>query len=242
MARLLEWINGLAVVARSPLSGPRSVGGASNESIGGFVQTVASALGAWRWSMTVRPMRGRLFRLYRGMVTALHGGANAVRVPFCDPDIMSWEESGVDATPAEIKAGATWSNGQSWSNGENWGIGRPWATVDAVAAKGDTLITLADEYWGHELLGGEWLGFVPFHFGLYIVTEVLGDGEYRIWPPLRKALTVDPACYATLRPVMAMRLESEQAATANRGRVLADSNTLTLVEVQDEDVRNFFED
>lgn len=243
MGRLLSWPHGLAIVERSPLTGPRTVGAASTESITGFVQTSASAFGAWRWQFTVRPMRGVLFRRYRGMVTALHGGANAVRVPFCDPDRISWEEAGVEATYAELHNGVPWSNGLPWSNGENWSVGLPTEEVAVAAALGDSFVTLSGAYWGHALGVGDWLGFD--HFGLYVITEVVAQNtgspatsEYRIWPPLRRALTI--SSYATLEPVMAMRLEGEAAATATRGRVMAEGNTLTMVEVEDEIVRAYF--
>ena len=242
MARLLDWIPGLAIVARTPLTGPRSVGSSSTESLAGYVQTVASPFGQWRYQFTVRPMRGRLFRLYRGMITALHAGANAVRVPWCDPDIMSWEESGVDATPEEIRAGVPWSNGASFSNGENWSVGRPWEGVGAAAAKGDTEVTLSADHWGGNLVGGEDIGFVPFHFGKYRVTEIIDQDDdsvtLRIWPPLAKALATTD--YVTLTPVSVMRLESEAAATASRGARLADGNTLTMIEVTDDIVRSHF--
>lgn len=239
MARLLDWIPGLAIVAREPLTGPRAVGGAANESITGYVQTTASAFGAWRWQFTLRGMRGELFRRFRGLAVALHGGANAVRVPVCDPDMMSWAESGVDATPAEIRAGVPWSNGASWQDGENWGVGRPWVAIATAAAKGDTLITLANEYWGPDLDIGDQIGFVPFHFGLYTVTGLTEvTRQYRIWPPLRMALTVDD--FATLTPVMAMRLESEAGARVPRGLSTSQGATLTMVEVEDAIVRSHF--
>lgn len=240
MARLLSWPIGLAIVGYQPLTGPRTQGAAATESIQGFVQTVASVYGAWRYTFSLRSMRGALARRHRGLTTGLHGGANAVRVPFCDPDIMSWEESGVDATTAEVKTGTTWSNGMSWENDVNWAAGRPWATIAVDAALGASIVVLEDEYWGHSLQVGDWIGFVPEHFGKYDVTEVIEPGRYRIWPPLRKAITTDD--WACLSPVMAMRPESEAAALPNRGQFMADGNTLTLVEVQDEYVREYFLD
>lgn len=237
MARLLDW-PGFRVVAWQPLSGPRTVGASSNESVTGFVQTVSSAFGGWRWQLTLEPLKGRSFRLYRGMVAALNGGANAVRVPFCDPDGLSWADAGMNITAEEIREGTPWFSGLPWANSENWGASRPWVTIAADAAEGDSIVNLADEFWGHTLIGGEWIGFSPLHFGLYVITEVLSAGQYRIWPPLRKAIDTDG--YATLRPVMAMRLEAENSATASRGAVRADAPTLTLVEVQDADVRDYF--
>jgi hypothetical protein len=245
MPRLLSWPHDVAIVERSPLSGPRSHNAASSESLTGFIQTVASAFGAWRWQFTVRPMRGSMFRRYRGMATALHGGANAVRVEFCDPDGLTWEQSGIDATAEEIRAGTEWSNGASWSNGENWAYGRPWEGVAVAADQGDDEITILGEHWGHLLGMGDWLGFAPFHFGLYVVTEVIeqdvgspATSTYRVWPPFRKPLTTSD--YATLEPVMVMRPEGESAVTATRGRVMADANTLVLTEVEDADVRDYY--
>ena len=239
MARLLSWPF-IKFMSWEPLTGPRSVGSTSNESVSGFVQTASSVFGAWRWQFSVQPMKGKLFRAYRGMVVALNGGANAIRVPFCDPDGLSKADAGINLTQSQKINGITWSNGQSWSNGKNWHPSRPVVGVTSSADEGDTLITLNDEFWGHQLLGGEWIGFFPFHFGVYVITQVLGDGEYRVWPPLRKAIDTDSS--ATLNPVMAMRLESESAGTAKRGNVWADSNTLTMVEVQDPDVRDYFDD
>jgi hypothetical protein len=241
-ARLIDWIDGLAVIARAPLTGPRTVGSAASESTQGYVQTTASPFGLWRWQLSFRGMWGPLFRHYRGLATALHGGANAVRVPFCDPD-LSWSDAGVAPSPKQRQNGIAWISGSALEPFEdtrrNWTIGRPWETV-AAAAKGADTVTLGATEWGRTLAGGEWLGFAPFHFGLYLVTEIfpLTPGQVRIWPPLRKALAATD--YATLSPVMAMRLEGEAGATAARGLALAADATMTLIEVEDADVRQWF--
>lgn len=241
MARLLDWPIGLGRTALQRLTGPRAVGATSTESIEGFVQTVASAFGVWRYQISIQTTQGRKARLYRAMVTALHGGANAVRVPFTDPDVMSFAESGVNATAEQLLDGITWSNGASWSNGQGWGVGRPRPGIGVNAAQGATIIVLVNEYWGGALLGGEWIGFMPFHFGKYEITEVIAPRQYRIWPPLRKAL-VAGSDYATLNPIVAMRLESESAGTVTRGLVAAEGNVMTMVEVEDADVRAYFAD
>jgi hypothetical protein len=93
---------------------------------------------------------------------------------------------------------------------------------------------------------GDYIGIVPYHLCVYIVTEVIEqDSEaspststYRVWPPFRKPVTTSDK--VTLEPVMAMRPESEAAVTATRGRVMADANTLILTEVEDADVRDYF--
>lgn len=242
MARLLSWPIGLGRIAYQRLSGPRTVGGASNESMTGFVQTVSSAFGLWRYQLSLPAMRGPMHRLYRQMVTALHGGANAVRVQFNDPDIMSFREAGIDVDNAVAGQGVTWSNGLPWSNGQNWQLTRPPVTVTHDAALGATIIRLADEHWGHSIASG-WIGFYPLHFGKYEITQVIdaGAGEYRIWPPLRKAL-IGASTFATLNPVMAMKLESESGGSVQRGVAVSEGNTLTLIEVQDQYVRTDFTD
>jgi len=237
MARLLEWPLGLPVVGREPMSGPRTVGAGSSQTIGGFVQTVAAPFGLWRWRFSMKPMRGQVARRYRGWVTALHGGANATRVPFCDWDGLTPRQAGMDANSYGQQL---WGNGLPWSNGQGWQSTPPTVPVAAPAARGDTIITLADEHWGHRLGIGDLIGFFPLHFGLYMVTEEAGAGKYRIWPPLRKAITADD--FATLRPTLAMRLESEEAATAPRDAAFVTGASVTLVETLDYDVRDYFAD
>lgn len=238
MARLLSWPVGLSDSARVPLSGPRAVGAGSTGSIGNFTQTFASPFGLWRWNFSFPPMRGDMFRRYRGWVTALNGGANATRVPFFDPDGLTRQQMGVNIPDAEWQSGEPWSNGQPWTNGQNWQNSPPQVAVAGASAQSGTIIALAGEYWGETLQVGDFLGFLPLHFGLYMVTEVLDPGRYRVWPPLRKAVTFGD--YATLRPTLAMKLESEDAANAPRGVAFAENLSVTLVEILDYDVKQFF--
>ncbi|WP_421930129.1 hypothetical protein [Nitratireductor rhodophyticola] len=240
MARLISRPDGLGLVSIEPLSGPRAVNAGQNQSISGFVQSVAGAFGLWRFRFAFHAMRGAEFRQYRKWITALHGGANATRWPFCDPDAITFQEAGVDASNFEIATGQPWSNGEPWSNDQNWATSRPNIAVAEDAAKDATIVKLADSFWGHQLDGGDYLGFFPFHFGLYLVTEVISAGTYRIWPPLRKAITTDD--FATLNPTLALRLEGEDAASAGRGLVVADTLQITMIEVLDYDVRKYFAD
>lgn len=116
----------------------------------------------------------------------------------------------------------------------------PHVAVADAAPRDATVISLGSDFWGHTLNVGDYLGFFPFHLGLYLVTEVIDPGTYRIWPPLRKA--IGPDDFATLRPTLAMRLESEDAANAGRGLVVAEGLSVTLVEVPDYTVRQWFGD
>lgn len=235
MARLLNWPVGLKTIAREPLSGPRVVSGGSTTSIDNFSQTFAAPFGLWRFRFSLPPMRGELARRYRGWITALHGGANATRVTLCDWDGLSKAQRGISG-----ELNQPWSNGAPWSNGQPWHDYAPIVAVTAPSALDEDVVHLADTAWGHALDFGDQLGFSPFHLGLYMVTEVFQPGTYRIWPPLRKAITTDD--FATLKPVLAMRLESEDAATAARGAAFIGNATVTMVEVHDYDVRDYWTD
>jgi len=243
MARLLSVPNGLGIVSMEPLSGPRAVGAGGSQSIGGFMQTTAAAFGLWRWQFGIHSMHESEFRRYRGWITALHGGANATRWDFFDPDLMRPSETGFEV-PEFIRwdniAARNWLNGQPWGNGEPWKPTPPLVPLAAESDRGDTIVRLGAKFWGTALDIGDYIGFAPFHLGLYTVTEVISPGTYRIWPPLRKTITADD--FASLRPVLAMRLESEDAASAGRGLVTADSATVTLVECLDYDVREYWID
>ncbi|HEX5935814.1 MAG TPA: hypothetical protein VFY63_16770 [Pseudorhizobium sp.] len=240
MARLLSWPNGLRWNRWKPLNGPEAVGAGSNTTIGDVTQTIASPFGARFIQLSFPPMRGQLARRARGLVTALHKGANAVRVSMCDWDGMTLAEAGVAATQQQKQAGTPWDNGASWDNGKNWSLKKPNVAVVAAAAKDATIVELADTFWGHSLGMGDWIGFFPFHFGMYEITEVVSDGQYRIWPPLRKAITTDD--FATQYPVMAMRLLSSNLPDAERGPAFLEGLTLSLFEVFDYDARDYFTD
>lgn len=239
MARLLSWPVGLKTTSREALSGPRAVGASSSESATGWVQTTASPYGLWRWAFSLPPLREQMSRRWRGTVAALHGGANALRVPWRDPDLMSLAEAGVTATSTEAGQGVPWSSGEPWSNGRNWRVGRPLVAVVAAASRGDTVVLLAADAWGGDLGLGDYLGFVGV-YALHVVTGVTSSGAYRIWPPLRADLTT--ADRATLTPVMAMRMENETSANLPRGISHAEGLTITLVEVEHRDVVDWFQD
>jgi hypothetical protein len=241
MARLLNWPNGLGIRSRKPLTGPRAKGAtARQETTGGRYQAVSSPFGYWKYEFVLPVAKGRLYRRIEGFVTALHGGANAVRVDWPVPDGMTFSEAGAYFTKAQITNGMPWLNGQPWSNGENWSASPPNVPVAAAAAIDTTIISLASPFWGRALGTGDEIGFFPFHFGKYMVTEVMDPGRYRIWPPLRKAITTDD--FATLRPVLAMTLDAEGAADLSRGVDVGQETTLILSEVFDYDVRDYFTD
>lgn len=238
MARLLSWPVGLKWNRYKFLAGPESVGAGSGTSIGAVTQTIASPFGARYIQFSFPSLRGEEARRARGLVTALHKGANAVRVSICDWDGMTFSEAGVTVSEAERRDGMPWSDGQAWSNGRNWRLSKPLVAVSDAAALDATIVALSDLYWGSALGFGDWIGFAPLHFGLYEITEVLEPGLYRIWPPLRKALSTSD--FATLHPVMAMRFLSSNLPDAERGPAFLDGLSLSLFEVFDYDVRDHF--
>lgn len=243
MARLLTAPSGLGIISMEPLSGPRVVGGGGSQSMDGFVQTSAAPFGLWRWQFSFHSMREDEFRRYRGWITALHGGANATRWSFFDPDMMRPSQAGFSVSEFvrwDSIAGLGWSNGEQWSNGMSWKPSPPLVRVGKSGSRGATTIALCSEHWGDRLDVGDYFSMAPFYFGLHVVTEVLEPGSYRFWPPLRKAITTTD--FMTLNPVLAMRLESEDSAKVGRGLVTADSASIVLIECLDYDVRDYWAD
>lgn len=241
MARLLDWPVGLGIRARRPLSGPRSKGASGwQESIGGRYQSVASAFGYWKYEIVLPVARGRLYRRIEGIVTGLHGGANAVRVAWPVPDGLSLSEAGANFSARQERVGVPWRSGLPWSNGQNWRVSPPNVSVAAQSAFDTTIVQLAPQFWGHSLGPGDEIGFFPLHFGKYMITEDQGYGIYRIWPPLRKAITTSD--FATLEPTLAMTLDNESGSDLSRNVDVGEETTLTLSEVFDYDVRTYFMD
>lgn len=239
MSRLLSWPLGLGYSDFEFLSGPRSVGESQNTSISDYTQRVTSPFGGWVFQVQFPNLQGSMSREHRGMITALHGGANAVRFTFTDGDRMSLSEAGVLTSESVFDTGQPWSNDETWSNGQNWQSSLPAVTVAAAAAQGDTIVRLSNEYWGHGLREyGDLIGFAPLHLGVYMITESFGDGVYRIWPRLRKTLTTtDRAVYP---PTMAVRLLNFQAAKVQRDVEKAGNLTAVFAEVFDYRVRENF--
>lgn len=228
--RLLNWPIGLPVVTRSMLSGPRSRG-EGNENVEGGIQTTASPFGLQEFQIDLAPFRGSMGRAWRGLAVGLNAGANAVRVPFCDVDRIKPGEAGISGY-----GDLPWSNEQNWSNGQPWEASYPIVKVGLAAARQTSLVTLENTIWGGRLDVGSWFGFAPFHFGLYHVTEVLGEGTYRVWPPLRKAIAATD--YATITPVMAMTIRGAGDVSAlSRNPSHTDGQTIRLVEVPDYTIR-----
>ncbi|MGG7518844.1 hypothetical protein ACQ3G6_13245 [Allorhizobium undicola] len=237
MARLLDWPVGVGIRAWEPLAGPPTIGAGSTTSVGNFMQTFASPYGGWAYQFTLPACKDQAARRLRGWITAMHGGANATRVPWYDADVMSLEDAGAKYTPLQIRDGMPWGNDQPWANDRNWAAQYPLVPVAEASALGSTFVKLGSAFWGHVLDMGDEFGFNG-HFGKYMVIEVIEPGWYRIWPQLRRAVTADDV--ATLEPVMAMRMMGADAASLSRDTGYMPETVISLYEVEDYYVRDYF--
>lgn len=238
MGRIIKFPRGMPIHRVEFLSGPRALKSGASESGSGWVQTSSGIFGLWRLRFSIKSIRDLAFRDYRGFVTAMHGGANATILNVIDYDKMSYADMGADVTVETERDGIRWDGNIFWLHRKTWRIGTPYLENPAPAAKGDSLVTLPPEFWGHQLEVGDIFGYGPDHLGMYVVTESFGSGEYRIWPPLRKDVTA--LDLVIMDPPLAMRLESEEAANIGRALGGSDELVLTMVEIEDSDVRNFY--
>jgi hypothetical protein len=243
MPRLLT-ISGLTIQSIAWMAGPNARNSGSSTSMDGTEQTFDSVGDVVSLQLDMDPKRAGPARRERGFLTGLPGG-NAFRFTFLDRDMMSPAEAGMDVSARarwETLPRVNWSNGQPWSNGMGWRASPPIVSVAAASAYDSGIVYLADEFWGHSLGVGDHIGFFPFSLGIYTVTQVLDEGEYRVWPRLRTALTTDGiGRRCTLRPTIVMRPVSKEVAQWSRARFQSQSGaSIPCVEVVDPYVRQYF--
>jgi len=239
MPRLLYPPTGVCPHGVRPLNGPSVIGSGNTQSLAGYHQTFNVPYGAWEFQLTYGVLRGKDARRFRGWITAMHGGGNATRFPFCDLDRISFADADVVLTaPHQYREGAPWGNGQPWGNAQNWRIARSPVLADGTFAKGTSIIRLGADRWGHALEIGDYIGFFPSHFGMYVITEVFDDKSYRIWPTLRKEVTVTDYC--TLDPVLALRLKEAKGVDMARDDFAIQNPTLSMIEVLHENAIGYF--
>ncbi|MCF3933304.1 hypothetical protein L1787_07750 [Acuticoccus sp. M5D2P5] len=195
MVRLLPWPEA-GVAYLEAVSGPASRGSGQNTYLTGDEQTFATAGDRVSFRVEFAPTQGQPARRLRAWKLALANGANWTRFPVPDADRPQWAEIGISGERA------AWNLNRAWSDGRLW---RPHVGVVGVAgarAAGSDTVRLQNFNWANAIDVGWMLGFVPFHFGCYWVTEVLDRREFRIWPRLRSTLPVSAA--ATLTPQLVM--------------------------------------
>lgn len=241
MARLIS-LSDAGITAFTPISGPMARSSGSNTAQDGSEQVFAGVGDVVALNVELNHKQGLGALTQRGRMFAAHGGANAFRLPVFDPDMIPPRHAGLNV-PHHAEwtnlPDLPWSNGEAWANGQGWAPTAPTVAVSAPSAYDAGIIHLADQHWGHRLPYGSYLGFFPFHFGLYCVTEVIEPGTYRIWPRLRKALAVED--FATLTPVIVMRPHI-RVMPPRRGLAVTDEHSIDLHEVIDPYVRSDYAD
>lgn len=232
-ARLLSWPNGLKVTDFTRVSGPVSAGSGQNLTLTGATQHISAVKSPIVFNVTLPPQQGQGARRVNGLITAMRMGVNAVRFPWNVTDEMP------DPNDLDLSAfqQLNWSNGQPWDNGKGWQGSYPTETVTASASVDESLITLGSTAWGDNLGMGDYFGFES-HFGVYEITETfdLLPNQYRVWPPLRKAITTSDV--ATLEPTMVVRSVGDSQ--RNKKPAVWQPQELTFVEVLDADVRSYY--
>lgn len=232
----------LAVDSIAWINGPGARSSGTSTSMDGGEQTFDSYGDAVAVQLNFAPNRNTAARRQRGFLTAITPG-NAFRLTYLDMDMPTPFETGVAIDKRKKWRDLDqldWSNGDTWSDGQGWRASPNVVSVDASADLDGGIISLADEQWGHALGMGDHIGFGPFHFGIYTITEVIGDGVYRIWPRLRKSLTTEDFC--TLRPTAIFRPIGKDHAQWTRLRTgLTAGSSLSAVEVPDYYVRQYYE-
>ncbi|MDJ1465653.1 hypothetical protein [Nitratireductor sp. GZWM139] len=235
MYRLVDFPEPIRLTKVTWTSGPNARNSGTTTASDGAEQT-RSGIGdvvSFRLDFTLK--MGREARRERGFLTSLMEGVNAARFKFIDGDMLTPQEAGIVGPFVS----QPWSNGEPWSNGKGWKPSYPIVPMAAASAYDASVVTLSDAFWGHQLGIGDYLGFMPFHFGLYMITQVIAPGQYRIWPRLRKALTTDD--FATLHPTLVMKTVPGGTSMA-RGVVHTDGQGVQLSEIIDPYVRQYFTD
>ena len=232
MGRLLTWPDKVGVTSVEFTDGPMTRTSGRSTALDGTEQTFEGVGGVVAFSVELAATRGQEARYERGLLLALRTGANAARMRLIDGDRRTRTEAKVSARDR-----VTWAKGVRWHGGVRWRTGYPEGVVNGQHSKGQGLVNLRNDAWGRDLTLGEAIGFSPLHFGAYFVTEVMGGGWVRVWPPLRKGLKGGDR--VTLEPVLVMRATPGAFAFA-RGPVTTNAARVELVEMLDEHVRTFF--
>ncbi|MCF3934352.1 hypothetical protein L1787_13135 [Acuticoccus sp. M5D2P5] len=220
--RLLPWPEGVGVSYIEPMSGPAVRGSGQNTFLTGDEQTFSTPGDRVSFRLEFPPMQGETARRFRAWKMGLANGANWTRFRVPDGDRAQWSEIGISGQTA------LWNYQQTWSDGNPWEPHIGIVGVGGARAAGSNTVRLQNNNWANAIAVGWMLGFVPFHFGCYWVTEVLEDREFRIWPNLRSTLPANAA--ATLQPVLAMAAVPNSA-SGGRGINSTEGESVALREV-----------
>lgn len=228
--RMIDYPVGLVFTSNAPTGGPQQIG--ATESATSFVQNALNPFGVWKFQVDYPALKGAMARAFTTLTASHLAGTNCFRFPFRHLDEPGFRELGIPTPPGYT---VPWESGQPWAHGEPWKMSKPIVPVTSASAKGAATISLDVTLWN---------GIVPSFFGIvghFAVYSQIGvrrrDGnlvELRVWPPVRRAITIDD--YATLRPILAARVDGPSGAVGARDAMRMRGNRINMIEVLDETV------
>lgn len=187
-------------IIKAPFN-PRGMSVGGPPTMGGITPLTEYDSGFWTASVQVAALGpGGPVKAFRALRARLGGGANQVLVPVVDKAQTPWP-NGVSGT----NAGLPFSDGMFFKGGV--GFFNPAITVALAAdlALRATALTPTVTTAG-DISGGEY-----FSLGdrLYVIREVLDNGDWAIWPPAREAVAAGTRLNFD-RPACRMQLATEQ--------------------------------
>lgn len=180
-------------------------------SLSGRTQAGQNDAGFWMAAYSRVPAAGPArVKAYRRLSASLEGAAHQVLVPVFDVANAPWP------TPGTYGGTSDFTDGTEFSDDTEFADKAIVASVAVSAAKRANVIEVTESSIA-EVEGGE-LFSIRNH--LYVISEVVSDGLWRIWPPLREAATAGDEVNFD-RPHCLMRLIDDSAddLTLDMGRV-----------------------
>ena len=190
--RMITWDNAVPVEAIEWLPDGESGGSGTNTAQSGLEVPFKTVGHMRRFRLDFSLMQDQAARSYRGLIAGGEGGVNYYRMLLVDAHRRRSEYP-----PAQ------WESGVEWEDGYSWGTGFPLVKTSLFLPAGSTVIRLTNQFWGYSLQRGEFVGFN--HYGVYEITDVYSNGQYRITPPLATSVSATTG-YCTLMPMFAARL------------------------------------
>lgn len=219
---IIDWPVGLPLFDATDFSLTGSTP-SSGQALDGREQLVWRENRVWQARLTLAALRGTQVLILRAFADQIRGRYGKFRVPICnrhttryfgDPNAF-W--AGIGITPTEISEGFTrYSDGTTFSDGTGFALpdyGDP--VFRSAAPVGATRVFL-DGYLGRHVSVGAHFTVNGF---LYRVASN-SDGDLRINPPLREAVTVGTTALIN-NPSVVVRLQSADGlrVTENHNRI-----------------------
>ena len=192
---------------------PRGMSVAGSPTMGGITPVTEYDSGYWMASVQLAAMdAGAQVKAFRALRAQLGGGANPLLVPASDEGQTPWPLPG--GAEANLNDGIPFSDGTFFVGGVGFFSPSIKVTLAADAALRATAITPTVTTAG-DIAGGEY-----FSIGerLYLLRQVLDNGDWAIWPPLREAVAAGTRLNFD-KPVCRMQLTGDSAMDLMLGRL-----------------------